>query len=476
MIYKKLNKIETVLVILISISIFCFYFIFNLNYLTIWIDEKYDSSTYKNHVENFLNTKEKDFYVKYNLFHPHHLLIDYYGVLFYQLLKSNGYSGNLMNALQLKNLLISSLALGIIFLLFYLISKKFFLSIFFVLSIGFSCGVWIYSQINDTPIIHSVILAILFLLTLYYPYAKRKTIFTFFIGVLHSINILFHQSDLIFCFVIIFIIIFSDYLKINNKKEKIDILKTVLNENRGYKILLRNIKNLFIYLITVLIIVGSTYYYVGIVYIGLTLDPSKAITVNKIKDASYFFNWLVLYSRIDYWGKGFEKNTITYALKGISDYFYQNDNLPISFKIDFTHFFNHENFLPNIIVCFFTFVLLSFILFFKKIILRYKYAILSNLIFIIIYTAFACWWEPDYREFWVAPMFSYWIFSFFVINFIIEKFQNIKPLPEIIINSFLFLLCFSLFYFNFIYFIYPNSSKNYKSFEIVRTEKNMLKK
>lgn len=466
MIYKKLNKGQLILAITTSAFIFLFYLIFNINYLTNWIDEKYDSTTYKNHIEKFLNTKEKDFLTKYNMFNPHHLAIDYFGASFYKILKNNGYSGSLMNALQIKNIFVSSLALAIIFFLLYKISKKYILSFLIISLISFSCGFWIYTQINDTPLIHSAILAILFLLSLYYPYAKKKFLYTVFISIFHAINILFHQSDLIFSFVLVFIILFSDKLKV--KENNISELKSLIedrNKNDNYSFL-KNTKYLFIYIFTVGLIVSTAYYYIGVVYIGLTLDPSKAETVNKIKGASYFFNWLVLYSRIDYWGRGYEKETISAAIKGVSDYFYQKEGVILSYKLDIFQF-TKETILPNLLLIFFISIFLLSIFFLKDVVKKYKFVILSNIIFIIIYTAFACWWEPDYREFWIAPMFSYWMFCFFILNYSIDRFKVIKPIPEVIIYSFAFILSFSLFYYNFLYFIHPNESKNFKSFEIV---------
>ena len=75
---------------------------------------------------------------------------------------------------------------------------------------------------------------------------------------------------------------------------------------------------------------------------GLTLKPELAETVNKIKDSTYFFNWLVLYSRIDYWGKGYEQNTLQMVINGISTYFYQTEGHPVKFTLNFKDKFYNE--------------------------------------------------------------------------------------------------------------------------------------
>ncbi|MBN2547335.1 MAG: hypothetical protein JXB50_16145 [Spirochaetes bacterium] len=473
MLYKKFNKLEFISAVATSIFIFLFYFILNFNYLTNWIDEKYDSSTYKNNIENFLKSPDynKDFQTKYNLFNPHHIAIDWFGMNFYKFLKKNSFSGDLMSALQIKNLFISSLALAVLFFLFYKISKKYLLSFLMITMIGFSCAYWIYSQINDTPLIHSVLLCILFMISINYPYVKNKFIFSIILGVFHAINILFHQSDLIFIFVIVFIILFSDIFRsfFSAAENHNNIIKLKINNSIYFDH--KNFTFLFTYFFTLSVIIFSVYYYVGMIYLGLTMNQENAESINYIKDSSYFFNWLILYAKIDYWGKGYEKNTFLSVLDGISAYFYQKDNVDIKYHINLFKFFSKESILPNLIFVFFFTIISSSIIFLKKILKQYNFVIIANIIFILLYISFACWWEPDYREFWVAPMFSIWIFSFFILNFLLNKLEIIKPISYFVIYSFIFFISFFLFYFNFIYFIYPNASRDFRSFDIVNNVK-----
>lgn len=474
MIYKKFNKVELTVAIIASILIFLFYFFFNFNYISNWVDEKGDVKTY-------------DYYVRLGipqfLFNPHHIAFDWIGKEFYNILKNNGYTGSVMTILQLRNLLISSIGLSLFFFLFYKISKKFFLSLLIVLIIAFSCAYWIYSQINDTPIIHSVLLALLFFAVIYFPQAKNKLLYSAFIGSAHAVCIFFHQSNLLFIFVIIFILFFSDKFLIDfNNNENLYYTrikyynKKNLNISSSHSNNLKKLSYFLIYFSTFFIIVTVVYYYVGIVLIGLTLNPNDAATFNKIKDSSYFFNWLILYAKIDYWGKGYQTNTFIMVLKGISSYFYQPqsfNNKELTF--DLMNFFSANSILPNLLVTFILFVFLITIIFVFVIYKKYKYVFIANIIFFISYVVFACWWEPDYREFWVAPMFSFWFLSFFVLNFIIDLLLKINPIPKIFLYSYLFLICFLLFYFNFTGFLYPNSSTEFRKFDIIRSGGNLNK-
>jgi hypothetical protein len=79
------------------------------------------------------------------------------------------------------------------------------------------------------------------------------------------------------------------------------------------------------------------------------------------------------------------------------------------------------------------------------------------------------WWEPDYREFWVAPMFSFWFLSFFVLNFFIDKAHTaFRPVMKLAVYTFLLTLGGLLFYFNWTGFVWPNATHTYSKFEIMR--------
>jgi len=465
LVYKKLNPFEFAVAILTALAISIFYLFFNFNYLSKWVDEKGDVLTY-------------DYYVRLGLpeylYNPHHIGFDWLGKSMYDALKQNGYSGKVMPVLQLRNLIISSIALGAIFFLLYKISKKYILSLLIVASISFTAAYWMYSQINDTPIIHSVTLAILFLILINYPFVKKKALFSVFLGIYHSLNIFFHQSNVLFIIVIFFVYFFSEYFYRNyyDVCEELSFIykKSRFSFQKFDKLRFNNIKYFLLYFSVFLVIVISGYYYVGIVKIGLTFDKNKATNFNNIKDSTYFFNWLILYTKIDHWGKGLsDDSTLKKASEGITNYFFQPQKFKNQdLKADFKNPISPNSILPNMVGFIFIFVLLSTIVFFQALFKKYNYLFLTNLLFLSIYTAFSLWWEPDYREFWVVTMFPFWFLFFFILNFLIDAGKKAAALVKIPAYIFLFVLCFSLFYFNFTGFIYKHAGSDYRKFDIVK--------
>ena len=461
MIYKKFNKFELLLAILTTIAIFLFYLLFNLNYLSTWIDEMGDCITY-------------DYYVRLGLpeflFNPHHIAFDWIGGVFYNILKDGGYTGKSMIVLQLRNLVASSLGLSLFFLFMYKISKKYLLSLLIAMCISFSAAYWIYSQINDTPIIHSVIVFVLCFVIFYFPYAKHKILFSIFIGILHSVNIFFHQYDALFFLVIFFVMLFANnFLPLESNSDFKFITHTKLKFQNFKYFDFSNFRYFLIYFVTFVIVVSSAYYYVGVVKLNLTLNKSEAKTFNKIKDANYFFNWLILYTKIDHWGKGLEKrdNLATNVATGVSTHFFQPKHFEKDLKLDFNRFTKTEIIIINFILIMFGLILIFLTILLPHLFKKYGFVILSAILFLIIYTIFSFWWEPYYREFYVATMSSYWLVLFLGFNFIIDK---LKTFSKIVIYSYLFLFVFLLFFHNFTVLIYPNSGKEFRTFDIVKTE------
>ena len=253
MIYKKLNKVQFTVAVLTATLLCLLYFSLNFNYLSRFIDEKGDCLTY-------------DYYVRLGipqyLFNPHHIGFDWAGEQLCKLMRDNGYSGTTMVALQLRNLIFASLCLGIVFFLFYKISKRYLLSLGIVLMYAFCAAHWMYSQINDTPIIHSNMTFLLFLAALYFPQAKHKKFYAGLLGFWHALTIFFHQSDAIMALPVVFILIF--YTLFPNE------------ENKRPYFSFTNIRYIAIYAVVFCMIVVIAYYYVGIVLIGLDFDKENA--------------------------------------------------------------------------------------------------------------------------------------------------------------------------------------------------------
>ena len=323
----------------------------------------------------------------------------------------------------------------------------------------FCAAHWMYSQINDTPIIHSNMTFLLFLAALYFPQAKHKKFYAGLLGFWHALTIFFHQSDAIMALPVVFILMFYTLFPIE--------------ENKRPHFTFANIRYIAIYAAVFCLIVVIAYYYVGIVLIGLDFDKENAKAFNNIKGSTYFFNWLILYAKIDYWGKGFEAEN-TQALfgqmvEGISTYFYQPQKFQgkeVGFQ--FNDFFGATSIMPNFIGVLFILVLGGSILLFVPMLRRYRHALPAVILYMIIYTILTCWWEADYREFWVAPMFSFWFLTLMFFNFVMEKAGVITPFVQTSCYAFIFLLAGLLFYFNFTGFILPHSGKRYQTYTITQ--------
>ncbi len=458
MIYKKFNKTQLIIALSTSIALFLFYLFFNLNYLSLWIDEMGDCLTY-------------DYYVRLGLpqflYNPHHIAFDRVGELFYIFLKERGYKGSSMVILQLRNLIVSSIGTALFFIFMFKISKKYLLSLVFSLLISFTAAYWMYSQINDTPIIHSVMVFILCFIVINFHYVKIKSLYAVFIGIAHGINIFFHQYDALFFVPIFFVIVFGNNYIPSENIEKMDFISNKsLRLQRKNFLDFSNFKYFLLYFIAFTVIVASAYYYVGMVKLNLTLNKKEASQFNKIKNANYFFNWLILYTTIDHWGKGLEKknNLPENVAKGVTTYFFQPKNFTKKLDLDFSKFTSSEKILINFILIMFIAILIFLTVLLPSLFRKYGYVIIGVMIFMAIYTIFSFWWEPYYREFYVATMFAYWLFLFLGLNCLIDKFKIKIKIPVYI---YLFLFMFLLFFHNFTIFIYPNASREFRKFDLI---------
>ena len=221
-------------------------------------------------------------------------------------------------------------------------------------------------------------------------------------------------------------------------------------------------------------LVTAAYYYVGIVQLKLTLDKKEVSNFNKIRNANYFFNWLILYTTINHWGKGLEKkdNLPQNVAKGVTTYFFQPKTFTKKLELDFDNFTQTEKILINFILIMFLSILLFLTILLPKLFRTYGFVIIAVFIFLLIYTVFSFWWEPYYREFYVATMFAYWFFLFLGLNWLIDKLKMKIKIP---IYIYLSLFAFFLFFHNFTVFIYPNASSNFRKFDIMKMESKINK-
>ena len=226
--------------------------------------------------------------------------------------------------------------------------------------------------------------------------------------------------------------------------------------------------NVIIYTAVLFTIVSLAYLYIGLVKINLSLNPQHQDVFNRIKGANYFFKWLVLYTNIDYWGKGYDSLYLVHNyFKGLSTCIYQpvlQNNQKVF--LDFSHLFSLHSFIPFLLFIFCISVILIFLTRFKSIFKYEKPVFWASLLFSLIYTAFFLWWEPDYREFWLAPLLSYYILSFLLFNQLTNGTHWKNKMAYAIVTCFIFLMAFMLFVHNFQNFIYEQASHKYRVFDM----------
>ncbi|HOV15251.1 MAG TPA: hypothetical protein PK771_13260, partial [Spirochaetota bacterium] len=167
--------------------------------------------------------------------------------------------------------------------------------------------------------------------------------------------------------------------------------------------------------------------------------------------------------------KGLEKkdNLPENVAKGVTTYFFQPKVFTKKLDLDFNKFTKTELVLINFILMMFIMIIFFLTFLLPKLINEYGFVIIATIIFLVIYTIFSLWWEPYYREFYVATMFAYWLLLFLGFNYLINK---IKRFSKIVLYSYLFIFASLLFFHNFTVFIYPNASKNFRKFDIVKNE------
>jgi len=70
-------------------------------------------------------------------------------------------------------------------------------------------------------------------------------------------------------------------------------------------------------------------------------------------------------------------------------------------------------------------------------------------------------------------MFSFWIFAFLILNFVIDRFKYLTHFHIILSYFFIFIFAFLLFFINFTGFLYNYSDNNLRKFNIIKNENNI---
>jgi len=364
-----LKKIRFLIISLILV----FLFLFHLRFLSRNFD--WDSCVYALNIQK--NRIESAF------FNPHHLGFESSGLLYWKWIQSIYPTTDIMFFLRLRILVSSLIFLGIFIWIFQKLYKDFFLAILLAMCIQFSQAFWFYSLHNDTPLIHSCLMALLFLFTVYFLRGGLKQWHLILLWCLQLFSIYFHQSN-----VIHFGIVPSAIL---------------LSQNRSFG---KKLRTIFIYLTLLGVATIVSYLFVGFVILKRGLGPI---------DEKHFSFWMFLYAAINRWGMSEgEKNYFHYFYRGIGDAFLVFQNVTPKFRVDFSNFFSKNHILYNLNALFWMFTMTMGLINFRKLWKTYRSELIIMAFWLPPSICFYTWWEGYFFEFWVGTVIALWILNFYI--------------------------------------------------------------
>ncbi|MDF3820350.1 hypothetical protein P3G55_10590 [Leptospira sp. 96542] len=381
-------------------------FLFNLRYLSRAFD--WDSCVYALNIQK--NRIESAFY------NPHHLGFESSGLLYWKLVQSIYPTTDVMFFLRLRILAFSLFFLGVFIWLYYRLYKDFVLGVLIALLIQVSQAFWFYSLHNDTPLIHSCLMGILFLTTVFFLKNGLKTHHLIILWLIQLFSIYFHQSNVIHFGMV--------------------PMAILLDTNRNFG---KKLRIIFFYLTLLGFATILSYLFVGFIILKRGLGPL---------DEKHFSFWMFLYAAINRWGTslGEEKNYVLYFYRGIGDAFLIFQNVIPKFRVNPIDFANPKHIVFNINLSFWVFSFILGILNLKNLWKKFRPE-LSILFFwcvpsIIFYT----WWEGYFFEFWVGMIIGFWILN----SYVYQSFQ---------IKTFTYssrALIHSMYFFAFIFYFLTN--------------------
>ena len=314
-------------------------------------DQWFDSYTYALNVRDGVD-----------LFHPHHLLYNVLGYLFYNAFKFTGIGS--LKLLSFVNSIFGVFTLVLIFLIVK--SRKGSISATLsTLIIGFLYSFWYYSTSVEVNMPALMFLFIALYLLTVKPQSRTNTIAVY---IFISVGVLFHQL-LILSLIPIFIYDIKKYRS---------FAKPVLYVLPGFGIM------------------ALTY-----IVIGILKAPEKSI--------NGLYEWLTLYSHYGQWGKIRTENLII-GFWGITKTIFGGDSLRRIFYDGRLSWLNMIYCMAVVIVTagIVWLLLTSIILFWR----HHNQQGLLMLGFIFVFGVFAFWWAPSDDGFWLFPVILVLLFAF----------------------------------------------------------------
>ncbi|WCL47636.1 hypothetical protein [Leptospira sp. GIMC2001] len=402
------RKLKPLVVIVILVLLF----IFNVRYLSRFFD--WDSSVYT------LNIQRDRIHSVF--FNPHHLGFESTGYLFWKTAKSIFPNADIMFTLRIR-ILISSL----IFLYFFItmmdkLYNDFIGSLLLGFCVSFTQAFWFYSHHNDTPLIHSCLVVLLYLSLVITARTGMNFLRMIGIGILHLGTLYFHQSN-----AILFPMVLVGFLITDKWKNK--------DWNFSSRMMVGLIYNSVIGILIIL-----SYVLVGFGILGRELGAVGE---------KHFSFWLFLYAAQERWGmSGSEKNYFLYFYRGIGDAFLNFQGVNERFRVNFNNDWNIKNTPYNLNLLFWIFILLSGLLNIRRLGKLFSKEVILLSFWLIPSILFYTWWEGYFFEFWVGVTTGLWIVAYLIMkSFDFEQWtatsKAIRNVILLIAGSFFFIVNFT---------------------------------
>lgn len=399
---------------MLGLVLLCLFF-FNLRYLSRFFD--WDSIVYALNIQK--NRVESAF------FNPHHLGFESSGLLYWKWVKVQFPDADIMFSLRLRILFSSLVFLFFFVWVFVKLYSDFWMGLLLALVIQFSQAFWFYSLHNDTPLIHSCLIALLYLSTVYFSKKKISALPLFGLWLLQLFTIYFHQSNIIHFGIV--------------------PMGILLSKDR---ILGQKLRIICIYLVSLGAIVIASYLFVGFVILKRKLGPP---------DETHFTFWMFLYAAINRWGTSVgEKNYVQFFYRGIGDAFLVFQSIIPSFRVNFQTPWTKANTPYNLNLILWISVIAIFLLNIRNVLSRFKNEVLILVFWLVPTILFYTWWEGYFFEFWVGGSIGLWIFSYYSLaSLTLDSLPNFSAS----LRHLLFvLIVFCFFITNFTYSTLPRST------------------
>jgi hypothetical protein len=317
----------------------------------------------------------------WQLFHPHHLIYNFLGRLFFLWGHTHGADWDGLEALQFFDLLTGTLGVLLVFHLLVRLTGDRWIAFLSALGLSFTYSYWYFSTSPGVRIFATVTP----LLTWYvFSYVKDRGVFYgLVLGLAHTLAVLGHQTNLLL------IPAFLGAIWCVREKSKIE--KLWLS---------------FFYLASLLIGVIGAYAFIG------------RFLCERTTYSAWVW-WLMSYMHVKEWGghlgeAGFERGRFAMVFAFLAGAY------PTKPLGEFLTFGFAKSIFQNALL----FVLGALLTQIRSLWSKYSQTLWIGLFWLLAFVPFFVWWEPWNIEFWVSSTVPCWILIGLVVSDISLKFTN----------------------------------------------------